>query len=337
MTRPAAKAWTLPSGGAFFDAVEDALDAGIACIAPDEVAPDGMASALKKHFDRDYPVVEPVTPCGDRRPGETVGSPFGARADIEALMNPGLDQHLIVVDLSGLPAEARTEWNTFIRLFRRARAQIDMGLSAIFLDAPGDGAIRWSDNLRRIDLMIWADTHVAPEMPPLRGTMAALLAVELCVWRLDLGASIVRANIDDLADPVAWLRRRESAPVVASRAIGGMSAPCPLVLMEKDPKALGERIWRAHLSSLFPWLEDRRQALIERYRGVLRVDDHLRYSFGVANVSEIEIGGLAHQLRTHMTRDELNDIMRLKRIRNALAHRTPASPEDVRAVLAQET
>jgi hypothetical protein len=108
---------------------------------------------------------------------------------------------------------------------------------------------------------------------------------------------------------------------------------CPVALLRAGNHAeLERRIWRAQLTALFPWIEEVRQDVIARYRRMLTVDEHL-LALGVRDVEEIELGALARQLRSRMPRDDAYRLDSLGRIRNALAHRKPATPEDLQLTL----
>ena len=187
----------------------------------------------------------------------------------------------------------------------------------------------WDQRLRRSDVTIWADLHAPLDRSEPVSLLAAALAVELCGWRLDLAEALARASTADLLDPLAWLLRRDTPPVAGMYRFAGRDMACPLQLAaDERQEELDRRLWRAQVAALFPWLEDLRQRAIARHRKKLAVDDHLR-ALGVRDVDEIELGALSWQLAQKITRDEHQAIVCLARIRNRLAHRAPALPDDI--------
>lgn len=322
-------------------AVEEALEDRLAIVERDPGAPTGITGALERALADDYGIIEPVIAAPGRLPAQVVAEPFGARSSIAALRAPILDQSLAIVDLTALDGGDADGWATFAERFAAIDGEGgDTGLAIVLVEAPpglaaraGRNAPDWVGHLRRVDLMIWADQHVSPAVPPLQAEMATTLSVELCGWRLDLGGQIARASIADLADPLGWLETREGGPL-PTRTIGDGTQPfdCPVHLLGRDAPELQRRIWRAQLKVIYPWLEERRQEWIERYRPSLQVNDHLR-ALGVTHIDEIEIGALAFQLENHIDRSKRDRLAMLTRMRNRLAHRRPANPDDVYVAL----
>lgn len=220
----------------------------------------------------------------------------------------------------------------FLGRFLKERAAAGAGLAVLLLTSAsckgGDGLplVAWNGRLRRIDVTIWADLHAPLERPEPLAMLAAALAVDLCGWRLDLAAEIARARRQDLLDPFNWLKLRMGHAASPCR-LNGQGMACPLALFEqgKDDEIRG-RIWRAQLTALFPWLETHRQRVIEQHRRLLRVDQHL-HDLGVRDVSDLEFGALAWQLRNRLGRAEVETIDTLAALRNDLAHRKAVRPD----------
>ena len=220
--------------------------------------------------------------------------------------------------------------------FINARAESEDGLVLILL-APEDAAIasdlpqiHWGGRLRRLDVSIWADLHSPfPPHPEPMSTLATQLAVELCGWRLDLVAEIARARQRDLLDPLGWLRARSGEETPVSGFLDGRSMPCPVALIVcEDEGELRRRIWRAQLTALFPWIEEQRQKVIDRHGNWLHVNDHL-LKLGVRDREDIDFGAIARQLRSRVSPREAELLECFARLRNDLAHRKPADPDDL--------
>lgn len=325
--------WELPAAQALFGAVEEALSTGVAVIAADAAMPPGLEAALRTRLAGEYHV-ETVNAAASS-PTAAIAEAFGAEPRVDALAAPALDQMAALVDGRTIPPEDLADWATFLPRLRDRRSETGVGLVVAVVDAPEGldrAALRWSDRFRRIDCLIWADTHLPHSREGLAASLASGLAVELCGWRLDLAQTLVRASVADLADPLAWLARRPEPPIPEARCVGATAFACPLALRGRNEATLRRRVWQAHLPALFPVLEDARIRLIETHRRHLRIDDHLA-DLGVTEVDEIELGGLAWQLADRLGQGERLSLACLARIRNRLAHRQPADPDDLMALL----
>lgn len=332
--------WTLPVSEAFFvRAIDRLTKTGAAELAVDPATPPGLLEetlARLRARDRDVDVIAP----GAELPAATLGRALGATpiaGDLAAA--PHLERRAALIDARRLASEsAIAGWRTFLDRFAAARGRRGGGLVLALLapaspDAPE--ALRWSSRLRRSDCMIWADAHLPAEREGVTGSLAASLAVEVCGWRLDLAKALAQAAPKDLADPLAWLERRPEPPEAEPHPLNKEAFSCPLILRKRNPEALRRRVWRAHLAALFPMLEDHRIQLIQRNRKLLRLDERAE-SFGVREIEELELGVLRWQLQNQVGQQEKRHLDRLVSIRNRLAHRQPADPEDVSHLLSAE-
>ncbi len=321
--------WALPASEALFAAAEGQLGLGLALFAADPAAPPGFEAALKSRLSGFYQW-ETIDPEA-RPPATAVAECFGALPRVEALAAPALDQMAALIDARRIPDQALVDWATFLGRFVKARSRSGCGLVLAVIEAPDTldrEALRWSAYLRRLDCVIWAETHLPRGLQGLAAALAPALAVELCGWRLDLAQQLVRASRDDLADPLGWLARRLEPAVTDPQPLNGTPFACPLSLRERDEATLRRRVWQAHLPALFPLLEDARIELIQQYRADLQIDEHLA-GLGVGGVDEIELGGLRWQLSNRLRQSERLHLDRLVAIRNRLAHRQPANPVDL--------
>ena len=332
--------WSLPSAAAFLDELEAAHDRGLAAVGADPAMPNGWERALRARLHARPQQVSSAVAEPGREPADILAEILGSEAHVGAMCNAAHCSTTVSVDLSGLDQAARRSWWIFAARFRDARDEAGVGASLVLAGVPakerlpdGLGCLHWGDRMRRVDIAIWADLNAPTERPEPLASLAAALAVELCGWRLDLAEAIVRAGQDDLMDPVAWLERRGAEPLEGARQFGGSAMRCAMALLRAgDRMELERRIWRAQLASVFPWIEEARQAAVTRYRRLLVVDEHLQ-ALGVRDVDEIELGALARQLRNRLPREEAQKLDCFGRIRNALAHRKPAPPADLAVAL----
>lgn len=329
-------AWLLPSPSAFLGEVEAAAESGLALVADDPEVLAGWQDDLLRRLRERHWSTHALRAEDGIQPAPALGTLLGCPPTIEALVSDGLREHIVVVDLSVLADDARSSWRLFAERFSERRRARSGGLALVFCGVderwrgtPGLAPVEWADRLRRVDVSIWADLHAPPDRPEPLASLAAALAVELCVWRLDLAAEIAAASRGDLLDPLGWLSRRDERPVQRSRSFGGRIAACPIwLLREEDFASLERRVWRAQLIAFFPWLEELRQQLVERHRHSLRIDEHLE-AIGVTSIEEMELGSLATQLWSTLPRRDHQVISALARIRNDLAHRSAAAADDL--------
>jgi hypothetical protein len=328
-------AWDLPGLGVFVSEIGRCLEKRLALVRDDPAMPDGLAEAMIKCLERDFPVIEEIQPQSDVSPAECIAENFGALPQLSALLSPALDQSLAIIDLSGLDKPAQKAWHVFLQRFAAEAEPSENGVAlAVFglakypLDDEGLPVLRWSETLRYGDLIIWAEEHLPANREGLEAEFAVSVSAQMCGWRLDLLKNFVCANIEDLANPLTWLSQRDEAPLPGARKISKNLLQCPLHLLQTESEELERRVWRGQLVALFPWLEEKRISLVNKYRGELKINDHLR-SLGVTEVDEIELGALAYQLSGRLNAKALEKLYCLKRLRNSLAHRKPGEPSDI--------
>ncbi len=336
--------WALPAAMAFLDEVEAAHDAGLVIISDDPAMPPAWMDALEARLQLRRQDVLPIQADAGISPAAAIADQLGCSPQLQAFLDSRYYGTSLTLDLAPLVEDARKEWWTFLARFWEARDRAGAGIALIIAGIKpttrlpsGLRCIAWGHRLRRLDVAIWADMHAPDERTEPLASLATALGVELCGWRLDLVSEIVRAGRDDLIDPISWLERREAIPIEGPRRFSGTEMRCAIELVRSGDRAeLDRRTWRAHLTALFPWIEDLRQDAISRHRKLLKIDDHSR-ALGVRDVEEIELGALAWQLRSKVAREEAVRLECLARIRNALAHRRPASPEDLEQILKAST
>lgn len=321
--------WSLPSPGQFLDEIEGTVWDGGAVLALDASTPSGLSARLSQRF-QDRFRVDRIDPKPGVLPVSLLADAVGCDSRIEAVA--GAEEQVLIVEGENLPVGEQAPWATFLQRFAKARAQTADGLAILFLAPAGfavEGMARldWSGRLKRIDALIWAEFHVPSGRSGLFQDIAVNLAAELCGWRLDLIADLVTQREEDILSPIGWLQRNADMACGFEAAFGTRGFACPLYLFATgNRKEIDQRIWRAQLASLFPWIEERRLRIIDRYRKLLRVDDHLR-KLHVTEVENIELGALKYQLRQHITRTELEHVEVLAAMRNDLAHRKPVDSQ----------
>ncbi len=329
--------WLLPGPDRWLEDLAEQLRCGLLLLPPLAAAPDGLVAALLARCRGLHDCGEiRCGPRDTRPPASILAEPLGCAPTLDALASATCDQQVMILRLADVSPAQGLSWLIFLRRFAQARRE-NPGLCVLLPDAPaalcGQGlpcADDWRNSLSRGDRVIWAEENLPRDRSGLAAELAVALAVELCGWRLDLAAELARASVEDLTRPLDWLARRGSDGAAET----GKGDACPLALCRGgDSAQLRRRVWRAHLFTFFPKLEEQRLDFIDRYRKRLRVDKHLS-SLGVSSVEDIELGALRHQLRGALDRDSADLLDALARLRNRLAHRQPGEPQDCRTVLA---
>lgn len=331
-----AEPWHLRCGAQFLDEITEALYAGGAWVSAGALGSDGLIQALAERLRDERWQVEAVSATGVGAPVVRAAAPFGVEPTRLALATPSLSQHVAVVDLTGARPDDLAAWTDFARHFAKTRFVEGTGLSMLLLSgaaAPqGLPALRWDGRIRRADAGLWADIHAQNDRLEPLGDLIHAISVELLGWRLDLAQSFMQVAQTDALDPIGWLERREEPGGGQVCDFGGKSFACPLDLLRRnDRQVLHNRLWRAHLAAIFPWIEEQRQILLDRHADQLQVEDRHRETLKVSDVRELEISEIARQLRTRdvLPREEQVACSAMGAIRRNLAHRKPAHPQDL--------
>ena len=333
--------WHLRCSVQFLEEIAEALYDGGAWLTPDASFPQGLTEAVSDRLLAEHWQVAPIViPTSNSPPVTVLASHFGVLPSRLALATASLSQHAAVLDLRKLAAERVEIWTDFVESYAQTRRTEGTGLSLLVMarsQAPEAlRALSWRARIRRADAGLWADIHAQNDRPEPLGNLVHAIAVELLGWRLDLAQSFMQAGVLDVLDPLGWLGRRLERPAQPEIEFNGRAFACPLALIQKGAQdVLRNRLWRAHLTAIFPWLEEQRQAILERHAGDLEVTDRHRTTLRVEDVADLEISEIARQLRERdlVERHVQEAYNAMGSIRKALAHRKPASPWDLRKAL----
>lgn len=327
--------WSLPSPGQFLAEAEASVTWGGAILSLDASTPPGLAAELTRRFQSSHSTYR-LQPLSGEAPLPLLSDLVGCGRGLGALV-ANIDC-VALIECSDLSAADLEVWSVFLRRFSRERTLAGDGLAILFLAPAGfvvEGFVQidWAGRMKRIDAMIWAEFHVPSGRSGLFQDLAVNLAAELCGWRLDLVADLVTQREEDIIAPQGWLRKNADLGLSFEGNFGTRGFQCPVHLLSLGQiKEIELRTWRAQLSTLFPWIEEHRLRIIDRYRKLLRIDDYL-IKLQVNEVENIELGALRYQLRPHLSRSEHEHIEVLASMRNDLAHRKPVDPLNFRRAL----
>lgn len=318
--------WSLPSSLQFLAEIPPLVFQGGAWVVCDASTPPNLSETLRRLLREDFLPVSLDAAAGGlplAQVAEAVGMPGASVQGVAA------QDTVLIVSAQHLAEPDQRRWADFMKAFLAARSRAALLLLAGGKPSGALPMLEWRARLRWADAMIWAEYAVPAERGGLLQKLAVDLAVELCGWRLDLVADLVSQREEDVIDPMGWLSRNTDRASKETATFGQTDFQCPLQLfVEGNQAELRRRIWTAHLSVLFPWIEDHRQRLIDRYGKHLRVDQHLR-SLGVVSVQDIELGAVRWQLSRVLHGEEQYAVEALARMRNDLAHRKPVCATDL--------
>lgn len=319
--------WNLPSTRGLLEKITAARGEGGCWVVVDQLCPRGLMEALPEACRAFDPGVDVrVADClAGARPLSLVSSALGRPdASLDALVGDhALTDHVVLVDLRGADAEAIDSWVMFLR--RMGRAVADVAPWAVVAVSTrndvecGLPTINGTMLVKRLDSRIWAGLRLPSSLARPMDSLAEALAVELATGDVDFISRLVSAGYDALLDPKnyfleAWKERCE--------AEGRQYALASFEVA----------IWKAQLQALFPWLEELRHEVVTRHGRLLTVDEAQKQP-GVQEVSDLELGAIAHQLSRKVPVHEGDYLWSLARVRNALAHRKIAEPGHLNAVI----
>ena len=268
--------WDLPSARAFLEDVAALLEQGGGIIVANGAVPEDLPSALEDTLreTREGIVIRKVEPRASASIVSVIAESFGRGAtDLEGLVSDaGLMDHVAVVDATCIK-DLSKDWIVFLRRFRYVRRDASSALSVYILcgtspeGLDGIPVVAWAHRLRRLDVTIWADLHARLVRTDPLPALAEALAVELGGWRLDLAAAIASAPHEQILDPISILEGWKNPGGVKSDYLDGENTFCSGVLYKNgDTAEIYQRIWRAQLKSLYPWIEEIRQQVISKHR-----------------------------------------------------------------------
>jgi hypothetical protein len=249
-------------------------------------------------------------------------------------------QNAAIVLLGRGPADSGLA--TFARLIRRQ----DPGEGPVLVVVSEDGGCRLDDQMiepvREVFGPLDGAAYAAamPRSPrPLESRLITSVAIEVAAWDVALLDRLTVLPPDQAARPdlylAAWADPRMEAwrnrPVAWEAGSledwGGEPAEHALWLAANRRPALTKRVWRGQLAMLLPWIEQHRQAIIERERKALRPDPQR----SGPDVESLDWGPLAVQL------ERVPELRRLlpafREARNELAHGRPISWGQIRTCL----
>jgi hypothetical protein len=359
--------WSLPGPATYLDEVLDVLRQGRSVVlALPRHAPPGLEEAFAAAVSRDrvwrWTAVEPIegeSPLHSAVRACWAGGegPVGVSSLVQ---DPRMRNRVLWLDT--FSDDRWACWQRWLGEFAHASqhqrpreravcACITVGIppAASARSLPALGVVQWRGRLDGIDLRVWAAMLArGTERARFEHELRRELIAEISAGDPALALSLVELQMSQLldVDPVidAYANERGWAPdgpamtweTGAIDLVGGEEAihPAALLAGPQSSRLLTERVWRAQVRVIFPFIEGERRRLIQEFR------EHLSVPFYVdsrrepiVHVEDLEIGHLHQQLRGRVGARREALLKALYRARNALAHLELLDAADVEAIL----
>jgi hypothetical protein len=99
-----------------------------------------------------------------------------------------------------------------------------------------------------------------------------------------------------------------------------------LVAALNGSRSIDHMIWKAEVMVLMPYIEERRQRLIEDYRLHFRLPHTTKFG-SIDDIYDLEVAHIESQLRRVLSKNRLEFVQKLREARNSLSHLRPVEPE----------
>lgn len=317
--------WQLPSTHRLLEQICSSRFDGGAWVILDPRCPEGLPQALVAQWNGSGGVLaEQLVDWQGSAPAAAISDAWGVRSDdVGALVsNTGLTDQVLVVDLRDATADELEGWQRFLRRVSKAVGEVSYWAIVAIAHQDADVGLARIDGrgvIRRLDARLWAGLRLRSGFEPPIDLLAESLAVELGCLDLDFTARIAGAGYEELLDAKRHFHD-EWKSCVSSRG------------EQYSLAAFESAAWRGQVQALFPWLEERRHEVVALYRKWLSIDE-AQIRLGVDDIAQIELGGIARQLHAKVPVQERDYLWALSRVRNALAHRCLAPPDDLERAL----
>lgn len=346
--------WQLPGPSSYVEKIHyDLTDCKNVVAVLTRITPDGLHDRLQDSVEgsglgwsRVYERPGPGSPAQwlAARFGEKL-SPWATPVDMRD--NQAFAGTTFVVDLPDDPA-VLGDWAAFMQQYAQACGGVDNYMVPRLLAFwPGPDFLpvsdmrlsvhHWSGVLDSTDIHLLAAlkmrrAHLSPLARNLSAALAAkvsggdpLLCEQLCLMSLAemmLPHNCLRKYAEEMGwDPTELASEHRGTLVRVDNTVREHPALLATQRRDKEVEAL---VWSAQVGVLMPLIEERRQEIIGRLEGSLVRQENLRPGHTSREVDDLEIGQIHYQinnLASHVPRNIKEQVGRLRRVRDSLAHR----------------
>lgn len=348
--------WDLPGPSSFLKAAVDRIAAeegGIVGLSLPSRRPTGLIDALAATLEAGPGLravtLDPKTLTPSHSPAHALAAAVGAQPGTIRSTSDFVDSAALANMVFLVEEIAPEEWGTwslFLRSFRTERLRsrrITAPSLAIVVPhslpqvetaaALGGNHVRWQDVVSRADMLLFVESVLGRSGGLAHRTAVATVAEAAC-WDPAIVRHLASQRIEDQIDPRGLLGKLSLSLGMPSWSNGlvdlmdGAPHVHTLALL-KSEELLSRRIWRAHVGTIFPVIEQVRQTFVHRYHAKLEaVLPVTKDFFGTKRVYktplELEINDVHHYLKQDIPVWEAALLRDFKTLRTSMAHMEPA-------------
>lgn len=356
--------WDMPGPSRFVERTADRAlgdPSGVVGLLLPDPRPEGLLNALAARIERGSgaSVIRVDARAGLR--GRSATTLLAASAGIVARVRTVEDfirssevaGRIFLVD--GIGRDDWDAWAIFLTLFKAERARgtslLAPGLVVAvpptvpleeYRSAVGTMS-RWQGVVSRIDTELYAERECAWPDDSLLLRTAVSVVVELAGWDPSMVRTLARLPPEAQVDPRSHIlsvddmlggRTPSWSNGLVDRWDGGVY-PHTLCLRGANAHRLEERVWRAHVRTVFPFLDMVRRAFAAKYErriyaSLPRVKMFHERQITYHHPDELELHDLNDILRHDLPRNETQLISACKYLRRQMAHAEAGDPGRIR-------
>lgn len=346
--------------------VQDLRDGKNIILCLPEHLPDGLASTVRDDLGEGWDWRRLYLKDEDRaEPVHLLFSEFVRQISPDTIRNTRtLSQHEDfagkIIWLEGMTKSIWPAWKKFLTDYEQPCRSIPQLVRTVFcVPLVGELALQppaeelclslhhWHGIVDRLDmLLLTASLFQEKPLRDLQKQVAISVVANLALWDYELSESLASEKLEKILSPVAifqeFARERGWCPAhgkpLSCSWHGGMRDfidgqekihSAALIFNDSGLKEIARRIWSAQVGVMLPFVEERRQDILERLKGVLKVP--FQTDFGViSDWQDLEIGHIEYQISNNgivVNSNIIRLVRRLKEIRNSLSHLEPISSE----------
>lgn len=358
--------WQLPGIGQFIDrVVQDLRDGKNAILCLPEHLPSGLSNAIQSELGDDCDwhkisvseerSVEPIHLLFDIFVGEI--SPKEIRNARTLAQHPKFAGKIIWLD--DLTVNVWPVWKKFLLDYEQPCRSISPLYRTLFvvslvgeiaLDPPAEDVClsnhNWEGVVTSLDMLLFtASIFPSKRLSDLQKRVAISVITHLSLWDFEVSERLSFEKIENILRPETilqeiayergWYYEHTSSNYLLENWCKGIKNTIQgetkfhSSALALDSLAQGEikcRIWKGEVGEVLPFIEERRQEIIERLSKVLKVP--FKTSFGeiIKDLRDLEIGHIEYQLSQtdKIINPELRRLIKqLKEMRNSLSHLEP--------------
>jgi hypothetical protein len=196
--------------------------------------------------------------------------------------------------------------------------------------------LEWTGRVGPSDMHLYVGTRMPGRHGPGPTNLFERIVVEFAGWDPKLAEELSQWSDSDLLNPkerlqelaIDWGRTTLAWQDGTQDLLGGRRLSHILYhIVVRDYEEINKRLWRAHVSEVFPWLEELRVHLIDQFRDSIRLPHVLQTDDIIEEATLLEIGQLYWNLKNlaRLPDSSLALVDLCRRARNDLAHRRPVA------------